>query len=79
MLLKNKNHQDEVAPAPYSIETLCKLCQAQTPEEKDAFRWFVGELLECVVGKTAWGKKKYQARISEAAYANTTEKIVNSF
>ena len=75
-LLKDKNHLDEVAPAPYSVETLCKLRQSQTPEEKEAFRWFVGELLECVVGKAAWGKKKYQARISEAVYANTTEKIV---
>jgi hypothetical protein len=75
-LLKDKNHQDEVAPAPYSIETLCKLRQSQTPEEKEAFQWFVGELLECVVRKTIWGKKKYQARISEAVYANTTDKIV---
>ncbi|KAI2507426.1 hypothetical protein MHU86_7039 [Fragilaria crotonensis] len=75
-LLKKKNHLDEVAPAPYSIETLCKLRQSQTPEEREAFQWFTGELLECVVGKAAWSKKKYQSRISEAEYANTTEKIV---
>ncbi len=57
-LLKDKNRVDEVAPAPYSVETpLCKLCQSQTSEEKEAFRWFVGELLECVVGKAAWGKR----------------------
>jgi hypothetical protein len=75
-LLKEKNHLDEVAPAPYSMETLCKLRQSQTPEEREAFQWFTGELLECVVGKAAWSKKKYQSRISEAEYANTTEKIV---
>jgi hypothetical protein len=75
-LLKDKNHLDEVAPAPYSIETLRKLRQSQTAEEKEAFQWFLGELLECVVGKTIWGKKKYQVRISEAVHANTTEKIV---
>ena len=58
------------------METLCKLRQSQTPEEREAFQWFTGELLECVVGKAAWSKKKYQSRISEAEYANTTEKIV---
>jgi hypothetical protein len=56
-ILKGKNLLDEVAPAPYSVESLCKLRQSQTPEEKEAFRWFVGELLECVVGKAAWGKE----------------------
>jgi hypothetical protein len=77
LLLKTKNHPDEVTPEPYSIEMLCKLCQSQTPEEKEAFLWFTGKLLECVVGKIAWGsKKKYRSRISEAKYDNTNENIV---
>ncbi|KAI2499769.1 hypothetical protein MHU86_14712 [Fragilaria crotonensis] len=77
LLLKAKNHPDEVTPEPYSIEMLCKLRQSQTPEEKEAFLWFTGKLLECVVGKIAWGsKKKYRSRISEAKYDNTNESIV---
>ncbi|KAI2500032.1 hypothetical protein MHU86_14418 [Fragilaria crotonensis] len=47
-LLKIKNHVDEVDPPPYSMDTLCKLRQSQTVEEKEAFLWFAGELLECV-------------------------------
>ena len=58
------------------METLHKLRQSQTLEEREAFQWFTGELLECVVGKAAWSKKKYRSRISETEYANTTEKIV---
>ena len=57
-LLKAKKHPDEVTPEPYSIEILCKLRQSQTMEENEAFRWFAGELLECVVGKIAWGSRK---------------------
>ncbi len=36
-LLKVKNHVGEVDPPPYSMDTLCKLCQSQTVEEKEAF------------------------------------------
>jgi len=76
-LLKAKKHPDEVTPEPYSIEILCKLRQSQTMEENEAFRWFAGELLECVVGKIAWGsRKKYRSRISEAKYDNTSDYIV---
>ena len=77
ILLKTKNHRDEVTPEPYSIEMLCKLRQSQTLEEREAFQWFTGELLECVVGKIAWGsRKKYRSRISDAVYDNTAEYIV---
>ena len=75
-LLKRKNHIDEVDPPPYSMETLCKLRQSQTTDEKEAFQWFVGTLLQCVVGKTIWGRKKYQVMISDAVHANTSEKII---
>ena len=53
-LLKSKDHVDEVDPPPYSIDMLCRLRQSQTVEEKEAFLWFAGELLECVCGKRAW-------------------------
>lgn len=77
MLLKRKNHLDEVAPPPYSMETLCKLRQSRTADEKEAFLWFAGELLECVSGKRAWGaRKKYKATISEAKSNETGESIV---
>ena len=75
-LLKTKNHVDEVDPPPYSMDTLCKLCQSRTDEEKEAFLWFAGELLECVCGKRAWGtRKKYRATTSDAT-ANDTGKFV---
>ena len=75
-LLKNKNHVDEVDPPPYSMDTLCKLRQSRTVEEKEAFLWFAGELLECVCGKRAWGtRKKYRATISDAT-ANDTGKFI---
>ena len=73
-LLKAKQHEREVDPPPYSIDMLCKLCQSQTPEEKEAFLWFTDKLLECVCGKIGWGaKKKYQSRISDSKYDNTNE------
>ena len=50
-LLKIKDHRDEVEPPPYSFQVLCKLRQSQTPEEKEAFLWFVGEFLQTVCGK----------------------------
>ena len=34
VLLKAKQHRSKVDPPPYSIDMPCKLCQAQTPEEK---------------------------------------------
>jgi hypothetical protein len=76
-LLKIKNHVDEVDPPPYSMDTLCKLRQSQTAEEKEAFVWFAGELLECVCGKRAWGtRKKYRATISDATSSDTGAFIV---
>jgi hypothetical protein len=75
-LLKIKNHVDEVDLPPYSMDTLCKLRQSRTAEEKEAFLWFAGELLECVCGKRAWGtRKKYRATISDAT-ANDTGKFI---
>ena len=76
-LLKTKNHVDEVDPPPYSMETLCKLRQSQTDDEKEAFIWFAGELLECVCGKRAWGtRKKYRATISDATSNDTGAAVV---
>jgi hypothetical protein len=76
-LLKAKQHRDEVAPPPYSVDMLGKLRQSQSDQEKEAFIWFTDSLLECVCGKIAWGsKKKYQSRISDAKYDNTSESIV---
>ena len=76
-LLKIKNHVDEVEPPPYSMETLCMLCQSRTSAEREAFLWFAGELLECVCGKRAWGARmKYKATISEAKDKDTGEYVV---
>jgi hypothetical protein len=76
-LLKIKNHVDEVDPPPYSMDTLCKLRQSQTVEEKEAFLWFAGELLECVCGKRGWGnRKKYKATISDAKSNDTGAPVV---
>lgn len=76
-LLKTKNHVDEVDPPPYSMETLSKLRQSQTEEEKEAFVWFAGELLECVCGKRAWGtRKKYRARMTDAKSTDTGAAVV---
>ena len=57
-LLKAKKHESNGDPPPYSIDMLCKLPQSQTPEKKEAFLWFTDSLMECVVGKIAWGAKK---------------------
>jgi hypothetical protein len=76
-LLKAKKHESEVDPSPFSVDMLCKLCQSQTPGDKEAFLWFTDSLLECVCGKKAWGaKKKYRSRISDVKYDNTKESIV---
>ena len=60
-LPKEKQHRSEVNPPPYSVDMLCKLCQSQTPEAKEAFLWFTNSLLlKCVCGTILWGaKKKY--------------------
>ena len=64
-------------PPPYSIDMLCRLRQSQTVEEKEAFLWFAGELLECVCGKRAWGTRmKYRATISDATSRETGASIV---
>ena len=76
-LLKIKEHRDEVEPPPYSFQVLCKLRQSQTPEEKEAFLWFVGEFLQTVCGKRAWGsRKKYRSTISDATSSDTGNAIV---
>ena len=63
-LLKIKDHKDEVEPPPHSFQVLCKLCRSQTPDEKEAFLWFVGEFLQTECGKRAWGsRKKYRSTI----------------
>ena len=76
-LLKMKDHRDEVEPPPYSFQVLCKLRQSQTPEEKEAFLWFVGEFLQTVCGMRAWGsRKKYRSTISDATSSDTGNAIV---
>ena len=35
----------------FTMEELCKLRQVETKREKEAFLWFFGKLLSCVVGK----------------------------
>jgi hypothetical protein len=63
---------------PDSRDTLCKLCQSQTVEEKETFVWFAGDkVLKCVCGKRTWGtRKKYGATISEATSNATGAFIV---
>ena len=75
-LLKIKDHKDEVEPPPYSFQVLCKLRQSQTREEKEAFLWFVGDFLQTVCGKRAWGSKKYRSTISDATSSDTGNAIV---
>ena len=55
-----------------------KLCQSRTPEEREAFLWFSGKILECVYGKRAWEKRKYQTTMSEATEKGTGELIVTA-
>ncbi len=69
-------HIDEVEPLPYLVEMLCKLYQSRMPEEMEAYLWSSGKLLECVCGKRAWGKRKYQTTMSEATEKVTGELIV---
>jgi hypothetical protein len=66
-LLIRKGYTTEVdLDPPYSLETLVKLRQSSTDEEKEAFLWFIGDFIASVVGTKVWGRKKYYHRVSEA-------------
>ena len=39
----------------FTMDELYKLRRAETEGEKDAFFWFFGTFLACVVGSCQWG------------------------
>jgi hypothetical protein len=60
----------------FTIKELCKLRQAETEREMEAFFWFFGEFLELVCGARQWGKQKQHQLISKATLMGTGEKLV---
>ena len=57
-------------------EELCKLRLAETEREKEAFFWFFGEFLSCVVGKRQWSAHKKYQLISQATMMGSSDKLV---
>jgi hypothetical protein len=60
----------------FTIEELCKLRRAETEREKEAFFWFFGEFLACVVGKRQWSAHKQYQLISQATMTGSSDKLV---
>jgi hypothetical protein len=60
----------------FTIKELCKLRQAETEREMEAFFWSFGEFLESVCGARQWGKQKERQLISKATSIGTGEKLV---
>ena len=60
----------------FTIEELCKLRRAETKREKEAFFWFFGEFLSCVVGKRQWSVQKQYQLISQAKMTGSSDKLV---
>ena len=60
----------------FTIEELCKLRRAETEREKEAFFWFFGEFLSCVVGKRQWSAHKKYQLISQATMTGSSDKLV---
>ena len=60
----------------FTIKELCKLRQAETEREMEAFFWFFGEFLVSVCGARQWGKQKEHELISKATLMGTGEKLV---
>ena len=58
-LLTRQGYNEGDNDPPYSIETLIQLRQEATVIDKDAFLWFIGELVASVSGTKVWGRKKY--------------------
>ena len=76
-LLIQKGYTTEVdLDPPYSLETLVKLRQGITDEEKEAFLWFIGDFVASVVGTKVWGRKKYYHRVSEAVIDKGSQELV---
>ena len=49
---------------------------AETEREKEAFFWFFGEFLSCVVGKRQWTAHKQYQQISQATMTGSSDKLV---
>jgi hypothetical protein len=60
----------------FTMEELCKLRQAETELEKEAFLWFFGKFLSCVVGKQQWSVQKQYQLISQATMMGDSDKLV---
>jgi hypothetical protein len=60
----------------FTIEELCELRRAETEREREAFFWFFGEFLSCVVGKRQWRAQKQYQRISQATMTGSSDKLV---
>ena len=60
----------------FTIKELCKLRQAETEREMEAFFWFFGEFLVSVCGARQWGKQKEHELISKATLMGAGKKLV---
>jgi hypothetical protein len=60
-----------------TMEELCKqLRRAETEREKEAFFWYFGKFLSCVVGKGQWSVQKQYQLISRATMTGSSDKLV---
>jgi hypothetical protein len=59
-----------------TMEELCKLGQAETEREKEAFFCFFGEFLSCAVGKRQCIVQKQYQLISQATMTGSSDKPV---
>jgi hypothetical protein len=62
----------------YTIEELSKLRRATTEREREATFWFFGTYLQCVSGRRAWGKQRYQELVSKATEIGGQAKVVTT-
>lgn len=76
ILLTRKGYTERNLDAPYSVDTLVKLRQSVTNEEKEAFQWFIGEFVGSVAGTKLWKRKKIYHRVSEAVIDKGGKELV---
>jgi hypothetical protein len=60
----------------FTMEELCKLRQAEIECEKEAFFWFFGKFLSCVVGNQQWIVQKQYQLISQATMTGSSDKLI---
>jgi hypothetical protein len=62
----------------YTIEELSNLRRATTERDCEATFWFFGTYLQCVSGKRARGKQRYQELVSKATEIGGQAKVVTT-